>query len=56
VKKKSTVAQRNVPVSSLLTPEADDKLRSIAEQEYRTVSATIAVLLSEAMERREDVR
>jgi hypothetical protein len=44
--------KRDVPITSLVTRELDERLKAIAENEYRTLSATIAILLSEAMERR----
>jgi len=44
---------RNIPTTVLVTREIDDKLRELAEQEFRTVSATAALLIAEALKRRE---
>jgi len=43
---------RNIPTTVLVTREIDDKLRELAEQEFRTVSATAALLIAEALKRR----
>src|SRR5262249_39848404 len=46
---------RDVSHHSLVTRDIDERLRALAEEESRTVSMMVALLLSEAMEARQSL-